>query len=433
MSNRMNRGDSVYRYPLSTTDIFVKAFNPKQVKPTVYIPYESSSLGQIIIDNNKDLSPNKKLFNLLTKAPVQENFELIVDINFEEFIEDTTDDTIQILEARLNALSAQLAGEQSSNAVLQAEIDALRAQLAALLRQPTVNTQEIINTVPDTMVLNSVLYDDRTGAPGAPNYPIKQNMLLSKGRKSRLVIQGDGNVVITLGEFDKDGNQIREDEIVAAFGWSNGEIAPNFLLFTRDNSWQADKKDVLFTVGGLSPTWQARYNGPKIRTSKVTSTPRLTLTDEGLINVYEGQQLLWTSYGFDFPTGGTTFNYIPKTAAPATTTTPATTSNDPIIEKYRTSFSNQNAFKINFRKSDGSDNNVLLSPLDTNFNLNVELITYPATGQQIIKFKVPYNAPAKLPIFSARSLFDRDSWSNVTGDDIETDYKASDWTQLNPR
>jgi hypothetical protein len=327
---------------------------PEKVVSIKDQPYEINAKGSVIVDlNSSSTTSRRKLISMYTKKPSQIKFEQVIDTTFQDFVIEERSNTIELLQSRLNALLGEknaLLGERDTS---RAQIDSLNDTIEELRRQlelavneianinpiiidsgAAISEPEILNSVPDTLPLRGSLVSDRRGLPGDPGYPLKQNSLLSKNRKARAVLQSDGNFIITIGEYDKDANPIGPEDVVAAIGWNNGETSPDFLTLFNDTN--GDPRDLFFTIGGLQPTYQQRWKSPNFKARKQGRGGKLVLNDEGLLNLYDDDQLLWTSYGFDFASGGTFLRYTPKTAAPTPPPAPVATSAPPIISNVPT-------------------------------------------------------------------------------------------------
>jgi hypothetical protein len=305
------------KHLLDRDKIFTKELDPKKTKSDSSIEYEQNSKGSFIVDQNTNLENKRRLISLYTDKTTQKNFTQVVDIEFEEFVDAVVEVPVDN-STNIEDLSAE-------NLTLQRKIDLLNTQVSQLEENiknyPVVVTNIIApavedteQQVSDTMVVGSTLYSDRTGAPVAPGGSI-QNMLLSKNRKSRLVIQGDGNLIIVTGEFDKQGNSLGPDEVVLAFGYDAGETAPSFFTV----AWEGNQKiNSYIAVGGLFPGYQHRWRTPGFKTSQQT---KLVLDDYGNINLFDKDKIVWSSYGIDVSIGVVPYNR-PTTINPNNSVTP---------------------------------------------------------------------------------------------------------------
>lgn len=68
--------------------VFTKEIDAFKVTQFKFNPFETNSKGTTIIDKNKDLSNNRNLINLNTTKMSTAKFNQIIDINFEEFVDD---------------------------------------------------------------------------------------------------------------------------------------------------------------------------------------------------------------------------------------------------------------------------------------------------------------------------------------------------------
>jgi len=282
---------------------------PEKVVPIKYQPYSKNAKGATVVDLNLDtIDNNKKLLSLHTAKTSQNKFNQVIDTEFQDFPIQTNDNAIVLLQNRLNALLGEknsLLSERDVNRdridELNKIIEDLRLQLRDALNEfakiKPGGISTVANEIPDSLAIGFdgiFLYDDRTGAKGAPGYPLIQNQLLSKNRKARLIIQGDGNCVITKGEFDGKGNPLTPPEIVISFGWDDGETGPNFLHFARGNK---DKKQAYVAIGGLWPSYLERWKTPVF--DNVSNQARVVLDDIGSLSIYDRDRLLWSSFAIE--------------------------------------------------------------------------------------------------------------------------------------
>lgn len=283
---------------------------PEKVVPIKYQPYPKNAKGATVVDLNvATLDTNKKLLSLHTKKTSQIKFNQVIDTSFQDFPIQENDNAIVLLQTRLNALLAEknsLLSDRDLNrdkiTDLNTIIDDLRRQLQDALNEfakykaaPGGNV--LINEIPDSIAIGFdgiFLYSDRTGLPGATNAPVIQNQLLSKNRKARLLIQSDGNLVISKGDFDGKGNPIVKEEVILAAGWDEGETGPNFLHFSRGDK---SKKQAYIAVGGLWPEYVERWRSPIF--DNVSNQARIVLDDMGTLNIFDRDRLLWSTFSID--------------------------------------------------------------------------------------------------------------------------------------
>lgn len=244
--------------------------------------YSKDSQGTFIIDKNTDLIKSRRIVNLNITKITQSSFERIIDTNFEEFANNVNDPT-KLLENKLQLLEqtrAKLLAESNSDKDLirrlQAEIDRLRST----------------NKVPDTLNSRSVLYADRDGKPGSPEYPKIENKLLSKNRKAVGIIQPDGSFAIYLGNFDEFGNEIRNPNDtsqltpVIAFGANDGTATAGLKLQIVRGKGNL----IVFRLGDKT-YWEA-FPGSSIDLSYAA---KIVLDDDGILTLYDGSIKKWSS------------------------------------------------------------------------------------------------------------------------------------------
>ena len=82
--------------------VFTGEIIPSKVVHIKFNPYEKNSVGQTVIDNNKDLSQVRNFINLNTIKVSQEKFNQVVDIEIKEFLPSVIDTTIADLAVALN-------------------------------------------------------------------------------------------------------------------------------------------------------------------------------------------------------------------------------------------------------------------------------------------------------------------------------------------
>lgn len=281
---------------------------PEKVVPIKYQPYTKNVKGATVVDLNvNELSDQRKLLSLHTTKTSQIKFNQVIDIEFQDFPIQSNNNAIDLLQSRLGALIGEknsLLNERDTNRdkidELNKVIEDLRKQLQAAINDfgnfnpKTGAVAGIINEIPDQLALNATLYSDRKGNPGNAGYPLIQNQLLSRGRKAKLLLQDDGNVVITKGDYDGRGNPIAPDEIVISFAWDNGASAPNYLKLTRIDE---SRRSVKFEVGGFTPIFDSRWESPTFE--GVSNKARLILDDIGSLSIYDADRLVWSTYGID--------------------------------------------------------------------------------------------------------------------------------------
>jgi len=282
---------------------------PEKVVPIKYQAYEKNAKGSTVVDLNKPaVDSQRKLLSLYTSKTSQIKFNQVVDIEFQDFAIQETDNSILLLQNRLNALLSEKNSLLSSRDLDKAKIEELNATIEELRRQlqdaiseftkfKVENTfEQLINEIPDTLSLGGYLGSNRLGRPGDPGYPQVENALLSKNRKAKLVIQSDGNCVITKGEYDIKGNVIGSDEVVDAFGWDNGASSPNFFFFYR--AWSpTSTQPAALSVGGIVPVWRDNWRTPVF--DNVSNRAKVVLEDSATLSIYDGDRIIWSSFGID--------------------------------------------------------------------------------------------------------------------------------------
>jgi len=282
---------------------------PEKVVPIKYQPYDKNAKGTTVVDLNKPtVDSQRKLLSLYTSKTSQLKFNQVVDIEFQDFPIQETDNSILLLQTRLNALLSEKRSLLTNRDTDQAKIEELNRIIEELRRQlqsaiedftkfKVENTVEtLINEIPDSLSLGAYLGSDRLGRPGDPGFPKIENQLLSKNRKAKLVIQSDGNCVITKGNYDVKGNVIGTDDVVDAFGWDSGASAPNFVFFYR--AWSpTSTKAAALSIGGVNPVWRDNWRSPIF--DNVSSKAKVVLEDSATLSIYDGDRILWSSFGID--------------------------------------------------------------------------------------------------------------------------------------
>lgn len=283
---------------------------PEKVVPVKYQQYTKNAKGSTVVDlNTTSIDSTKKLLSLHTAKTSQIKFNQVIDTSFQDFPVQENDNAIVLLQSRLNALLGEKNSLLSERDVNRDRIDELNATIEDLRRQLRDALTEfanyksapgagvLINEIPDALTIGFdgiFLYSDRTGLPGAPESPKIQNQLLSKNRKARLIIQEDGNMVITKGEFDGKGNPLVKEEFILAAGWDGGETGPNFLHLSRGDK---SKKQAYIAVGGLWPMYVERWRSPIF--DNVSNQARVVLDDMGTLNLFDRDRLLWSTFSID--------------------------------------------------------------------------------------------------------------------------------------
>jgi len=271
------------------TKIITKEIDPEKVESAKFLPYDKNSKGSTIIDRNKEIVGNRTLISLQTTKSSQAKFNQIISIDFEEFTEPINDSTL-FLQAKIQALETAKSKLLASNANKTTQILEMEREIESFkeIISSSDLTPMLLNNVPDTLFADKTLYADRTGEEGAPFYPVIQNKLMSKNRKSIGIIQNDGNFVIKTGEFDEDGYAIGDSDPVnkAAFGWNQlNNSVPALHLFSGANGQ--------LEVVRINP-WQVAWGSGRQSLSKAA---RVVLDDNGILTLYDGEIPKWSSFG----------------------------------------------------------------------------------------------------------------------------------------
>lgn len=275
-----------YLHEFDPTKLTTKEIDPKVITPINYKPYEKNSLGSTIIDKNKDLSSFRSLINLYTTKYPTSKFNEIIDSEFVEFVVPVIDNSLELAQDQIALLQAELNRALSKQTVDERQIADLLERIRLLNEQINgLQDTSSKNSIPDTLAVGGFLYSDRTTGPRP------QNALLSEGRRAKATIQTDGNFLVATGEFAADGSVIREDAVTFARGY-NPE--PNGVYFVTVNGGQTSRLNVgrlSSSLGGFRSNWVSpEFNA--------TSTAvRLVLDDNGILNLYDSNTILWSSYG----------------------------------------------------------------------------------------------------------------------------------------
>lgn len=263
--------------------------DPNKIKPIKFQPFEKNSKGLTIIDKNKDLSNSKNFISLWASKPSQQKFNQVVDIEFSDFVEKEStpltfmQNKMSVLESTKSQLMASKNSDASKIAQLQEQIKNLEELLVA------AGETQSTNEIPDTLSQGGFLYSDRTGLPGAVAYPSIQNKLLSKNRKAIAVIQEDGNFAVFTGDYDTKGNLLEGSTStnVWGVGHHHGPGAAFAWIFADPTQGQLE-------VGRLQPQWTVNWGSGR---QKVSNAARLVLDDNGILMLYDGTAVIWTSFG----------------------------------------------------------------------------------------------------------------------------------------
>ena len=177
--------------------VFTGEIIPSKVVHIKFNPYEKNSVGQTVIDNNKDLSQVRNFINLNTIKVSQEKFNQVVDIEIKEFLPTLIDTTIADLSNKVSELEGVKAELQATNQLDTEKINRLNDQIATLEAKANMTPKVLINKIPDTLMAKSSLVSSTA-----------KDRLLSKGRQAIAVIEDTGKFTIYTGEFDENGKPL---------------------------------------------------------------------------------------------------------------------------------------------------------------------------------------------------------------------------------
>ena len=260
---------------------------PDQIDPILYKPFDRSSNGTVLIDKNKDLTNQKTLISLNVSKTSNVKFNQIIDATIQEFTEDL-DSTLAFLENKVASLESGTQRSRADKAALAAQIAELNAQIDSLREQLALAVDPGRNNiVSDTLAAGGELISIEDGTNGRP----VKNILLSRNRMAKGKIQGDGNFVIFTGNYDFNGNPIGPENIVWSRGFDNKQdLAPSrFMVFKLSGGGNGSLETVRVDGTNYFRTW---FVGDKL-----TSKARVQLTDAGILNLYDGPNVIWSSYG----------------------------------------------------------------------------------------------------------------------------------------
>jgi len=288
-----------YLHEFDPTKLTTKEIDPKVITPINYKPYEKNSLGSAIIDKNKDLSSFRSLINLYTTKYPTSKFNEIIDSEFVEFAVPVIDNSLELAQNQIALIQSELNGALSKQTVDEKQIADLLERIR-LLNEQINDLQDTTskNLIPDTLAVGGFLYSDRTGLPGAPEYPKSQNSLLSANRMAKAIIQSDGNFVVETGEFTFDGSQLSSKAVTFARGYNPEPRGVYFVTVEGGlNARLASKFSVGRLRSDLAPTNGYRNNWSSPSFSTASTAIRLVLDDSGILNLYDDKTIIWSSYG----------------------------------------------------------------------------------------------------------------------------------------
>jgi hypothetical protein len=181
--------------------VFTGEVDPTKIVPIKYQPYEKNSLGQTIIDSNKNINGLRYNIGLNTKKVSQQKFDQVIDIEFEEFLPRIIDNTVANLKDQVAELEAIKAELEVTNENDKSKIDNLNEQIRILEDQLNATaiitpTGEVTNaTISDTLMAGAQLISGTS-----------KDRLLSKNKKAVAIMQTSGIFEIYTGDFDSLGN-----------------------------------------------------------------------------------------------------------------------------------------------------------------------------------------------------------------------------------
>lgn len=176
------------------------------------------------------------------------------------------------------------------------------------------------------------LYSDRTGRQGVyggkQEYSVIQNKIISPGKKAIAIIQQDGNFVIRTGNFDVNGNPIRQN--------GTPEPDPNlYHLYTTEvwasnplfNLWDKtgfDKSpfeikltDTTFEIRSLPRGLVKKFEVGELNGYTPYGTGyKLVVSDTGFLEIYKNNGLIWTTQPVPVPIAPAAQPSAPPAAQP---------------------------------------------------------------------------------------------------------------------
>ena len=274
--------------------------NPDKIDSVLYPTYSFNSNGVAVLDKNKEnLSTQRTIINLTSVKTTSKKFNEVIDTEIQEFTEILNSDTT-FLASQVAALDSSIQRTRAENSNLQKTITNLNQEIVSLRRQSQLTANPVPNFVSDTLSAGKFLYPDRQGRPGDSGYPLIQNMLLSKNRTARAVLQPGGDFVVYTGKYNERGVPLEPKAEIAIFskGWdnsgaNNGLNLGNSIAFAWIYSNLQGGGQ--FEVGRAAQgRWIVNYGSGR---QTVTPAARLQLSDAGILNLFDGPNLIWSSYG----------------------------------------------------------------------------------------------------------------------------------------
>lgn len=272
--------------------------NPDKIDSVLYPTYSFNSNGVVVLDKNKeDLSTQRTIINLTSVKTTSKKFNEVVDTEIQEFTEVLNSDTT-FLANQVAALDSSIQRSRAENSNLQKTITDLNQEIESLKRQAQLAANPVPNFVSDTLSAGKFLYPDRQGRPGDPGYPLIQNMLLSKNKTARAIIQPDGNFVVYTGKYTERGVPLEAEIAVFGKGWDNSGANNNLNLsnsvafvWIYSNLQGGGQLEVGRAGTGR---WIVNYGSGR---QNVSPAARLQLNDAGILSLFDGPNLIWSSYG----------------------------------------------------------------------------------------------------------------------------------------
>jgi hypothetical protein len=210
--------------------VFTGEIIPSKVEHIKYNPYEKNTVGQTVIDINKDLSNTRNFINLNTTKVSQDKFNRVIDIEIKEFLPANLDDIISDLSDKIAELEAAKAELQATNQTDTEKIDRLMQHINTLEGQVNLSSINADPTVVDYVnkIVNNIevgrRFDLYSSYETAPSDDFQNtNKLLSDNRKAIGVLEPNGYFCIYVGKFDIYGKAIPGAKIKKIYQIGNAE------------------------------------------------------------------------------------------------------------------------------------------------------------------------------------------------------------------
>jgi len=210
--------------------VFTGEIIPSKVDHIKYNPYEKNTVGQTVIDINKDLSNARNFINLNTTKVSQDKFNRVVDIEIKEFLPGNLDDIISSLSDKIAELEGAKAELQATNQTDTEKINRLLEHINTLEGQ--VNLSSIIADPAVVDYVNKIVNNIEVGnrfdlyssyETGPSDDFQNTNRLLSENRKAIGVLEPNGYFCIYVGKFDIYGKPIPGAKIKKIYQIGNAE------------------------------------------------------------------------------------------------------------------------------------------------------------------------------------------------------------------